>query len=113
MTALRTTRRLLLCIGFFLRQRKESVACAAAADFKIGDAFVVDLGGQQELDWIVAGGPAVLELDESDSVVEHFERGLVSSAVEQVAEDENRLAPAFGTEVFQRILGGGGAGIAT
>lgn len=113
MTALRTTGRFLLSIGFFLRQWKQDLAEAAAADFKISDAFVVDLGGEQELDRIVANGPAVLELDEGDSVVEYFERSFVSFAVEQMAKDEDRLAPAFGTQVFQRILGGGGAGVVT
>lgn len=105
--------RFLLGVGLFLSQRKEDLAGAAAADFKIGDALVINLGGEQELDRIVADSPAVIEFDESNPIVEYFKRSLLPFAMEQVAKDEHRLTPAFGAEIFQRMLRGSGASVVT
>jgi hypothetical protein len=83
------------------------------ADFKVGDTFLIDLGGKQELDWIIANRLAVAKLDEGDPVIEDLEGRFLSFAIEQMAEDKNRLTSAFRAEISEGMLRRRGAGKST
>jgi hypothetical protein len=80
------------------------------ADFKVCDTFLIDLGGKQELDRIIAHRLAVAKLDESDPVIEDLEGRFLSFAIEQMPEDKNRLAFAFRAEISEGMLRHSGAG---
>ncbi len=91
-------------------QGKEQLAGLTVADFKVGDPFLIDLGGKQELDRIVAHRLAVAKLDEGETVIEDLEGRFLSFAIEQMAEDKNRLAFAFRAEISEGVLRRSGAG---
>lgn len=108
--AIRTLFRLTVRVTLFQGEREQDFAGSARADFKIGDALVIDFSGKQEFGWIVPRGAPVAELDKGDPVVEHFESGLLPFAIQQMAEDHNRLTFPFDTKMFQRALGSRGTG---
>jgi hypothetical protein len=79
-------------------------------DFKVGDALFIDLSGKQEFNRIIARGSTVAKLDEGDAIIEDFKGSFLSFAIEQMAEDEDRLAFAFRAEIFEGVLRRCGAG---
>jgi hypothetical protein len=103
-SAVRALSRFFLRFSFFKRKRKEDLAGAAGTDFIIGDALVIDFGREQEFDGIVAQRDAIAELDEGNPVVEDFEGRFLPFAIQQMAEDHNRLAFAFDAEILQTVL---------
>lgn len=104
-------RRLLIRVILLLGEGKKQFTGLARADFKVGDAFFIDLSGKQEFNRIIAHGSTVAELDEGNPVIEDFKSGFLPFAIEPMTENEDRLAFAFRAEIFEGVLSRRGAGI--
>jgi len=74
--------------GLFQGKRKQALTGSARADFKIGNALVVDFSRKQEFVRIVTRSPPVTELDKSDPIVKHFEGGFLPFAIQQMAKNK-------------------------
>jgi hypothetical protein len=94
-------------------QGKKQLAGVTGTDFKVGDAFCIDVGRKQELDRIVAHGSAIAEFDEGDPVIEDLKSRFLPFAIEHMAEDKDRLAFAFRAEIFQSMRGRRRTGVFT
>jgi len=94
-------------------QGEEQFTGLARTDFKVRDALFIDVSGKQEFDRIIAHGSAIAEFDEGDPVIEDLKRRFLPFAIEQMAEDEDRLAFAFRAEIFEGMLGRRRTGVLT
>lgn len=103
-SALRAENRFLIRVSFFLCKGKEHFAGLARANFKIGDAAVVNFRGQEEFNRIVSNDPSIAKLDKSEPIVEPFKNGFLAPPIEEVTEYKHGLALTFNTEVFEGVL---------
>lgn len=101
--------RFLLSGAFLRRQRKELLAFRAGPEFEVGNALWIYFCGEEKLDRIVSQNRAIGELDHGQTIIEDLKRRFLSLAFCNMAEHENRLALAFGPEVFQQALSCSGA----
>jgi hypothetical protein len=96
--------RLLVRIAFFEGQGEELATANTVADLEIRNTLIVDLGGQQEFERIIAEHGAVGKFDDCQPIVEHFKGRFLPLPLQDVTDDEHRLAPAFGPEVLESAL---------
>lgn len=79
-------------------EREENSALGTGADFKIGHALLIDFGREQEFERIVADDGAVRKFHQSNPVIENFKRGFLAFSLQDMAQDEDRLAFPFGAQ---------------
>ena len=86
------------------------LALLAGPDFEIGDALFVDLGREQQFEWIVTQPDVVLESNNGQAVVEDLESGFRALSLQAMSDDKHRLPLALSAQIFQGALRRGGAG---
>ncbi len=74
-------------------------ALPAGANFEVGGSLVVDVGGQEELQWIISDCAAVGEFDDSQAIVKDFEVPFLPFPCQYMPEDEHRLPFTLCAEV--------------
>jgi len=68
------------------------LALSAGSNFEVGDALVVDVGGQEQFQRVIADCAAVREFDDSQTVVKDLEGSFLSFSGQEVPEDKHRLS---------------------
>lgn len=79
-------------------------------DLKVRNALIVDFGGQQQFQRVIAEHGAIREFDDRQPIVEHLEGRFLTFPVQDMAKNEDGLASAFGSQVLQSALRRPGAG---
>jgi len=74
-------------------------ALFAWANFEIGDALVIDVSGQEQLQRVIPDRPAVGKFDEGQTVVKDLEGSFLPFPGQDMAEDVHRLSLALRAEV--------------
>ena len=74
-------------------------ALPAGANFKVGDAFVVDFGRQEQFLRIISDCAAVGKFDNGQSIVKDFKASFLAFPCQDMPDDEHRLSLALGAEV--------------
>jgi hypothetical protein len=81
-------------------------AALTVADLEIRNTLIIDFGGQQEFQRVIAKDGAVGKFDDRQPIVEHFKGRFLTLPLQDVTDDQDRLASAFGSEVFESALSG-------
>ncbi len=71
--AFRTQGGFFCCFTFLGGQREELFALPAGANFEVGGPHVVDVGRQEQFEWVISDHAAVGEFDDGQAVVKDFE----------------------------------------
>jgi len=82
----------------------------AGPNFEVGGSLVIDVGRQEQFEWIVSDRAAVWKFDDGQAVIKDFECSFLPFSSQDMPEDEHRLSLALRAEVSQGVLCVRGAG---
>jgi len=74
-------------------------ALLAGTNFEVGDALVIDVSGQEQLQRVKSDYSAVRKFDEGETIVKDLKGSLLPFPGQDMAEDEHRLPLALHSEV--------------
>jgi len=87
------------CLTLFGGQGEKLFALQAGANFEIGGSFVVDVGRQEQFEWVISDRAAVGKFDDSQAVVKDLEGSFLPLSGQHMPEHEHGLSLALRAEV--------------
>ena len=87
------------CLALVHGQGEELFALPAVANFEVGGSLVVDVGRQEQFEWVISDRAAVGEFDDSQAVVKDLKGSFLTSSGQHMSEGEHGLSLALRAEV--------------
>ena len=97
--AFRTQRGFFCCLTLFGSQGEELFAQLAGANFEVGDSLVVDVGGQEQFEWVISERLAIGEFHDGQAFVKDLEGSFLPFSGQHMPENEHGLSLALRAEV--------------
>jgi len=99
LAAFRTRGRFFCCLTLFGGQGEKLFTLPAGANFEVGDSLVVDVGGQEQFEWVISDRAAVGEFNDCQAIVKDLKVPFLPFPSQDMPEDEHRLSLALCAEV--------------
>ncbi len=97
--AFRTKGRFFCCLTLVGGQGEGLLALPAGANFEVGGSLVVDVGGQEQFEWVISDRATVGEFDDCQAIVKDLKVPFLPFSSQDMSEDEHWLSLALRAEV--------------